>query len=83
MLPLFEVDPHFYMVPILHLLIGLVNKEWITMLRFFDEFVENVSEKEADLKVKRDELKMKIDEIDTDLEILTVDRDELLIEMHA
>ena len=81
--PLLEVDPHFYMVPILHLLIGLVNKEWITMLRFFDEFVENVSEKEADLKVKRDELKMKIDEIDTDLEILTVDKDESLIEMDA
>ena len=48
MRPLLEVEPQFYIVPILHLLIGLVNKEWNTMLNFFDEFVENVSVQEAD-----------------------------------
>ena len=33
--PLLEVEPDFYIVPILHLLIGLVNKEWRSMLHFF------------------------------------------------
>ena len=54
--PLLEVEPDFYIVPILHLLIGLVNKEWRTMLHFFDEFVKQVSDIELQLKERKIEL---------------------------
>ena len=44
------VEPHDYIVPLLHLLIGLVNKVWTSLLQFLYEFVENVSEAEVVLK---------------------------------
>ena len=79
--PLLEVEPQFYIVPILHLLIGLVNKQWTTMLHFFDEFVEQVSELELQLKEKKLELEGELSEFNNSLELLTVNKDMALIEM--
>ena len=81
MRPLLDVEPHYYIVPILHLLIGIVNKEWITMLNFFDEFVENVSDEEADLKDKKLIIETKLQELGEELEILTVNKDVSCMEM--
>ena len=48
--PQLNVEPKRYIVPLLHLLIGLVNKAWSSMLLFFDKFVEKVSAREATIK---------------------------------
>ena len=50
MQPQIQMDPKFFILPLLHLLIGIVNKAWTSMAFFFDEFVENVSDIEASLK---------------------------------
>ena len=45
-----NVESVQYIASLLHLLIGLVNKPWLSMLLFFDEFVGKVSDEEATLK---------------------------------
>jgi hypothetical protein len=47
MSPQLNIEPSDYIIPILHLLIGLVNKARISLIHFFDEFVDNISIKEA------------------------------------
>ena len=42
MKPLLDVDPQSYVVPLLHLSIGIVNKLWSSLLLFLDEFVEKL-----------------------------------------
>ena len=56
--PIFDIEPQDYIIPILHLLIGIVNKGWTSFVHFLDEFVENVSKVEAELKDKNTKLKM-------------------------
>ena len=75
MAPLLEVEPFYYIVPILHLLIGIVNKEWTSMVHFFDEFVENVSDLEATLKDKKLEHDIFLHNIKEDIDVLTVNKD--------
>ena len=72
--PVLEVEPCDYIVPVLHLLIGLVNKIWTTLLHFLDEFVENVSEYEANLKDKLSECNEKIVYISEEIVILTANK---------
>ena len=50
MYPLLNIEPTDYIVPLLHLLIGIVNKAWISFSFFLDEFVENIGETESNLK---------------------------------
>ena len=80
MAPLLEIEPSYYIVPILHLLIGIVNKEWTSMVHFFDEFVENVSDIEATLKDTKLEFEIIIDELKDDIEVLTVNRNMACLE---
>ena len=47
--PLFDMEPCYYIVPLLHLQIGIVNKLWSSLLHYLDEFVEQVSEIEAQI----------------------------------
>ena len=75
MTPLLEVEPSYYIVPILHLLIGIVNKEWTSMVHFFDEFVENVSDIEATLKDEKLQHETFLQNVKEDIDILTVNKD--------
>ena len=52
MYPQLNIEPKNYIAPLLHLLIGLVNKAWSSLLFFIDEFVEQVSATEAAVKDK-------------------------------
>ena len=81
MKPLLHIDPQFYIVPILHLLIGLVNKEWCTLIQFLDEFVENVSDEEAILKDRHKELELILSEFCDEFEVLTVNKEVACMEM--
>ena len=79
--PLLHLDPSRYIIPILHLLIGLVNKEWQIMLSFFDDFVENVSEEEIGLKIKRDSIQEELSLLEEDLDVLTVNKNMACVEV--
>ena len=81
MKPLLHIDPQFYIVPILHLLIGLVNKEWCTLIQFLDKFVENVSDEEAILKDRHKELEVILHDLGDEVEILTVNKEVACMEM--
>ena len=74
MRPLLNIEPKFYIVPILHLFIGVVNKLWTSLLLFMDEFVERISEHESILKTNINEYKCKLREIDEIIDILTVNK---------
>ena len=50
--PLFDCHPQDYIVPVLHLMIGITNKGWTSLLHFLDEFVENVSIEECEMRDK-------------------------------
>ena len=80
MSPLLDFEPFDYITPLLHLLIGIVNKGWTSMGHFLDEFVENVSDYEAEIKdtilILEEELKELAEEID----IHTVNRNIALAE---
>ena len=70
--PQLNIEPCDYIVPILHLMIGLVNKAWISLIHFFDEFVENISDYEATLKDEMLLLNIEIEEIKEESDIFTV-----------
>ena len=70
--PLLDIDPKYYVTPILHLLIGLVNKAWQSMIHFFDEFVENVSNEEAKIKDEKVDIENKLAYLDDEIDIHTV-----------
>ena len=72
--PLFDIDPCYYIVPLLHLQIGIVNKLWSSLLHYLDEFVEQVSEIEATLKVNIENMIANIASVNETIEILTVNR---------
>ena len=72
--PLIEIDPNRYIVPLLHLEIGIVNKLWSSMLHFFDEFVENITELESTLRNEIQECKDQINTHSEEMEVLTVNR---------
>ena len=80
MLPLIDVEPIDYIVPILHLLIGIVNKGWTSMGHFLDEFVENVSDAKFELKDELLLLEAEIQDFNDETEILTVNRDMACLE---
>ena len=48
--PFLNFKPSDYIIPLLHLLIGIVNKSWSLLLFFLNEFVEEISDLEAELK---------------------------------
>lgn len=70
MSPQLLVEPKYYIVPILHLLIGLVNKVWLSLCFFLDEFVELLLPKEAELKERYQLYEQAIDEIKEEMDIL-------------
>lgn len=72
--PQLLVEPKFYIVPILHLLIGLVNKVWTSLCFFLDEFVELVSAKESELKEKYQLYEQSMKEIKEEIDIHTVNK---------
>ena len=67
--PLFDINPQDYIVPILHLLIGIVNKGWTSLWHFLDEFVEDVSKTEADLKDRKHEIENELSYLDEKIDI--------------
>ena len=75
MLPLLEFEPSDYITPLLHLLIGIVNKGWDSLCHFLDEFVEHVSQIEASLKDSICEIEKAKIELDNEIDIHTVNRD--------
>ena len=80
MKPLLEFEPEDYITPLLHLLIGIVNKGWSSLCHFLDEFVENVSDVETSLKDDILELDTKIDLLKDKIDIHTVNRNVALAE---
>ena len=74
MAPLFQIEPKFYIVPLLHLLIGVVNKLWSSLLLFLDEFVELVSLRECLLKSNIEEGKEDLKVLHDNLDVLTVNK---------
>ena len=81
MKPLFNIEPKDYIVPILHLLIGIVNKGWTSMGHFLDEFVEQISEHEAKLKDEKMVLDATIEDMNQEIDIHTVSKNMALLEM--
>ena len=57
MTPQLNVEPSAYIVPLLHLLIGMVNKAWVCLVFFFDKFVENITKLETEIKDQIQECK--------------------------
>ena len=39
MKPQILIEPQYYIIPLLHLMIGIANNSWWSMYYFFDEFV--------------------------------------------
>ena len=74
MTPQLDIEPQNYIVPLLHLMIGLVNKAWASLILFFDEFVEVISDKEAELKDHIRDCEKIIKEFENELEILVVNK---------
>ena len=72
--PTFDIEPRDYIVPILHLLIGIVNKGWTSFGHFLDKFVENVSNVEAELKDKEHEIENELSYLDDEVDIYTVSK---------
>ena len=72
--PQILVEPAMYIVPILHLLIGIVNKIWLSMCYFLDKFVELVTSTEADLKEKCQLYEQVINDIKDEIDIHTVNK---------
>lgn len=50
MIPQLMVKLSMYIIPILHLMIGLLNKVWASFCLFLDEFVETIGAIEAELR---------------------------------
>ena len=74
MTPQLDIEPQNYIVPLLHLMIGLVNKAWASLILFFDEFVEVISDKEAELKDHIRDCEKINKEFENELEILVVNK---------
>ena len=74
MKPLFDIEPCFYIVPLLHLLIGVVNKLWSSLLLFLEEFVEKITIRESDLKESIKDSDRRINAVDEEMEVLTVNK---------
>ena len=70
--PILHFEPADYIVPLLHLLIGIFNKAWISMLFFLKEFVENVSDYEANMKDKLHDIEKDIYNINDKIDLHTV-----------
>ena len=79
--PQLDIDPQNYIVPLLHLLIGLVNKAWVSLVLFFDEFVECISNNEACIKDKIKECETLLSNIEQEMEILTINKNIIYSEM--
>ena len=79
--PQLNIDPAFYIIPILHLLIGIVNKCWQSLCLFIDEFVELISPVEAKLKQELLELTSELEVINDDIEIEKVNRNMASLEI--
>ena len=80
MYSLLNIEPTDYIVPLLHLLIGIVNKAWISFLFFLDEFVENVGEIESNLKDRLHEIQKSLKYINEEMELHTVNKNMALME---
>ena len=78
--PLLNIEPTDYIVPLLHLLIGIVNKAWISFLFFLDEFVENIGETESNLKDRLHEIQKSLKYINEEMELHTVNKNMALME---
>ena len=50
MKPQILIEPQYYIIPLLHLMIGIANNSWWSMYYFFDKFVGNISDKEEALE---------------------------------
>ena len=72
--PQLNVQPSMYIVPLLHLMIGLVNKVWYSMLYFNDEFVETIGSVEASIKDQIEVLNEELQYIDEHIEIHTLNK---------
>ena len=72
--PLINIDPQQYIIPILHLLIGIVNKAWRSLNSFFDEFIDNVSADELKLKEDIRSYESSIHSIEEEIELLTLQK---------
>ena len=80
MVPLLDFEPCDYITPLLHLLIGIVNKGWCSLGHFLDEFVENVSDTEAEIKDNILKLKEELHHLIEEIDIHTVNKNIALSE---
>lgn len=78
--PLLQFEPFDYISPILHLMIGIVNKIWISLIDFLDEFVEHVSLEESEMKGKLEFCQLMIEEITDEIKIHTVNKNQAMLE---
>ena len=83
MKPLLEIEPRDYIVPLLHLMIGIVNKAWDSFIYFLDEFVENVGEREASLKDRLCDIENEMNNIVDSIEVHTTNRNVSLMEIKS
>ena len=74
MLPQLDVEPSMYIVPILHLLIGLINKVWTSLGHFLDDFVETITREEATIKEECQKLKEELEIIKEEIEVHTTNK---------
>ena len=45
-----HIEPFYYVIPLLHLMIGLVNKVWDHFCEWIDKEIENLDEEEIDVR---------------------------------
>ena len=64
-------------------MIGIVNKGWIALIHFLDEFVENVSVQESKTKAKINNHVMAIASIQDEIDIESVNKNMALIESNG
>ena len=60
-LPLWDVEPSKFIVPLLHLEIGLVNKAWAVFHFFLRDKIDYISNSEMTMRTKLHNLKQELD----------------------
>ena len=64
-LPQWNICPRWFVIPVLHMMIGLVNDVWVIIRLFVNKKVELVSDKEQALRVKQVDLSNEYQNLDS------------------
>ena len=79
--PLLNIELSMYIVPLLHLMIGLVNKVWSSLCLFLDEYIENIRKVEATCKQEVIQCTAILEKIAEEIEIHTINKIEASFDM--